>query len=489
MIYVIGSGPAGISCAAALLERGCDVTLLDVGLTLKNTTQKQHTAFDVNNPLKLVYNSDFPYTESQEYFSLTSDNDVTCYPSFAQGGLSNAWGAFVELFSENDFHDWPISLQQLKPYYEKILAFLNPAKAADCQCTSHNAYQHSQQATQLLTHWKKNQTALHHSGFEFNSATLAATFSTAETTLCKYCGLCQRGCPEGLIYSSTQTLLALKKNPHFHYIDNIIVDQFEESTHEIKILATHRLTKEKQFFSATQVFCGCGPIISTILFLRSTQQWNQKISFLDTAHFMFPCLMKTAVDNVLEEKLHTLCQLSLKLNHTAALQLYTYMDHYLQEMKQKLKMVYPLAAPFLKPFLNRLVIIQGFLHSSGSHQFELAVAKNGAAYLSAKKNVNVTSQVEKIISTMKQCKMQLGMQPLKSLLKISPIGKSFHFGGSLPMRISPRKNETDLFGKPVGFQRLHFIDASVFASIPAGSVTPTIMANAYRMGWESKIYE
>ena len=39
MHYVIGSGPAGVACSAALLARGDEVTMLDAGLTLEPDTQ------------------------------------------------------------------------------------------------------------------------------------------------------------------------------------------------------------------------------------------------------------------------------------------------------------------------------------------------------------------------------------------------------------------------------------------------------------------
>ena len=35
MLYVIGSGPAGVSCAHALLCKGLEVTMLDSGLELE----------------------------------------------------------------------------------------------------------------------------------------------------------------------------------------------------------------------------------------------------------------------------------------------------------------------------------------------------------------------------------------------------------------------------------------------------------------------
>jgi 2-polyprenyl-6-methoxyphenol hydroxylase-like FAD-dependent oxidoreductase len=35
VVIVIGSGPAGVACASALLGRGIDVTLLDAGIELE----------------------------------------------------------------------------------------------------------------------------------------------------------------------------------------------------------------------------------------------------------------------------------------------------------------------------------------------------------------------------------------------------------------------------------------------------------------------
>ena len=118
MIYIIGSGPAGVSAAKALLERGLSVTLLDVGLTLEEKPSPMPSPS--KDPLKLYYGSDFPYEQAREYYQLTMDKKIDCLPSFAQGGLSNVWGAFVGRYTEASLADWPITLPQLPPYYDKI---------------------------------------------------------------------------------------------------------------------------------------------------------------------------------------------------------------------------------------------------------------------------------------------------------------------------------------------------------------------------------
>jgi glycine/D-amino acid oxidase-like deaminating enzyme len=87
MFYVIGSGPTGVACAYALLHQGCDVTMLDAGLTLEPDRAENlrhlkdagpsswtgpHAAFLRDGmqaglsgvPVKLAYGSSFPIDSS-----------------------------------------------------------------------------------------------------------------------------------------------------------------------------------------------------------------------------------------------------------------------------------------------------------------------------------------------------------------------------------------------------------------------------------------
>ncbi|HTX21665.1 MAG TPA: hypothetical protein VMD27_07400, partial [Candidatus Aquilonibacter sp.] len=89
MHCVIGSGPAGVACAKALLARGADVHMLDAGIELepgraeivRRFAAAQPAAWDpvqaaglksgldadtTGIPLKLVFGSDFPYRETEE---------------------------------------------------------------------------------------------------------------------------------------------------------------------------------------------------------------------------------------------------------------------------------------------------------------------------------------------------------------------------------------------------------------------------------------
>ena len=74
-----------------------------------------------------------------------------------------------------------------------------------------------------------------------------------------------------------------------------------------------------------------------------------------------------------------------------------------------------------------------------------------------------------------------GMIALTPLARLNPLGSSFHCGGTFPMRENPKHGETDVLGRPAGFRRVHLIDASVFPTIPASTITFSVMANAHRI--------
>jgi hypothetical protein len=66
----------------------------------------------------------------------------------------------------------------------------------------------------------------------------------------------------------------------------------------------------------------------------------------------------------------------------------------------------------------------------------------------------------------------------------SPIGpgEDVRYAGTLPMRSSPGRGETDVHGELHGMPGLHVVDLSIFPAMPAKHHTLTLMANADRIG-------
>src|SRR5262249_5847548 len=79
----------------------------------------------------------------------------------------------------------------------------------------------------------------------------------------------------------------------------------------------------------------------------------------------------------------------------------------------------------------------------------------------------------------------LGGAPVVPAMQFAAPGRSYHSGGTFPMRALPGRLETDVLGQLAGLERVHLIDASVFPSIPATTITLTVMANARRIATQA----
>lgn len=492
---VIGSGPAGISVAKGLLERGCKVTLLDVGNTLEpekqnllhkiqknnrlltsDTLSLRHHA-GVKKKLKLPYGSTFIYDHIQDHFSW---NTHQCHfqPSFAQGGLSNSWGGATVVYTAKDLSSWPDTCRDLSIYYSQVISWLGKYYTTDTSSLL------SRQAHYLKSIWEKHKHDLEKNGFLFSPASLAI-----DSENCQLCGLCQYGCPFGLIYNSSIHLESLKLNSDFTYINGVVVENFSEKN-EIEIHVKSIKDKQVNRYCADRLFIACGAGLSSLLYLRALNEPGRQLILKDSQHFFLPCLIDSPSKDIVNDPLHTLCQLKLSLSnenisrYPIHLQLYTYMDIYFQEIKNKLKWMYPVVKPVLKSWIERLVVIQGYLDSKESNHLKIQYQNPGKYLVKSISTMPVSSIIYQVVSHLKQHRNELALKPLSFLLMQSLTGQSNHIGGSLPMSDNPQIDEVDCWGRPIQFKRIHFVDGSILPSIPAGPITLTIMANAYRIGKE-----
>ena len=125
MNIVIGSGPAGFAATKALLERNKTVIMLDAGIKLEQNkldrlNSIKHFGFDklkdskwINDNQdisisgikdKLSYGSDFPYRSIDKQYTINKEK-IKFKSSFAQGGLSNVWGASVLPYLQSEIEN------------------------------------------------------------------------------------------------------------------------------------------------------------------------------------------------------------------------------------------------------------------------------------------------------------------------------------------------------------------------------------------------
>lgn len=525
-MLVIGSGPAGVSCAIALLEQGHTVTMVDAGLTLEPAIQSQVDALARQAPsawpkgavdfmssstdatvsgvsLKRVFGSDFAYRGTEKDIPLSRHN-TGILPSFAKGGLSTVWGAAMLPLQSKDLAGWPISLADLEPHYRAVLRHVPLAAIRDDLEKHFPLYTEnarpldaSRQAQGFLSDLEQNRERLNAEHIIFGHSRLAvhAPHKGRNENYCVYCSLCLCGCPYGAIYSASHTLEGyLKKQPRFHYFKGWIAKQVSENQHHAELLGTSQDMRRPQVLTGERVFLAGGVLSTTKILLYSMKEYDRPLHMATSQHFMFPWIRLTAQRGVTEEALHTLAQIFFEIDdpdisqHTVHLQFYTY-NSLMREALRRIGIGYLVeASAWMRDALyGRLLVTQGYLHSKDSPEIEVTLKKpvsgdepvldlRGSSASGAKRKIQL------LLKKLSRLRQPLCAIPIPPLLHLSPPGGGYHAGGTFPMRQIPQAFESDLWGRPYGFERVHAVDASILPEIPGTAITMNVMANAHRIG-------
>jgi choline dehydrogenase-like flavoprotein len=515
-VVVIGSGPAGVAATHALCDAGVSVTMLDAGDRIEagrmelfdalahsepehwppELVRRARSAFpaDIKHvPLKPAYGSLFPYALDDPDLPIAKDNAETL-SSLAYGGLSNAWGASILPFRQPDIEDWPISLDELESHYEAVLRFVPMTAELDELSETFPLYtdapgvlRRSPQAEMLLSHLRRHAPALRATGLTFGSSRLAIVAETGDPHRCRYSGMCLYGCPYGSIYNAAQTLQRLALGGRVDYRGGIYVDRLTEAGHSVAIDFHERgRPAETGQLTASRVFVACGSISSTRLMLASTGRAQRIRRLQDSQCFVIPMIAARAVPVSVATQGNTLAQAFLELEdtriskHAIHMQVYGYNDIMLSALAKRLPLQAATLERVLRPLLGRLVVVQGFLHSADSPGLTIRCDADRVHVVGDDTAVGAAC-TRRLVRRLAACGRLLGMLPVPGLVDIGGPGKSNHFGGSLPMRREPGELETDVLGRLPNWNRVHVVDASILPSMPATTVTLSVMANAHRI--------
>ena len=535
---VIGSGPAGVFCSLALLEKGRRVTLIDVGiqpesevqnlleqLTRDETRQralselehrgKTEKVNDQGIPMKLIYGSDYPYRMVDQLFS-THVEDCDVKGSFAQGGLSNIWGAAMLSYRDEDLVHWPFALSQLVPHYRKVLSEIPYAAREDDLArifplygTPRGSIQPGLQIERLLEKTSAHQEILARSGIFAGRARVAVHVQDNNGSAscgCWYCGQCMTGCPDQLIFSTKDLLPTLKRFPGFDYKRGLALIQFHEKERQVELILKEIPSGTLFRKSCLRLYLGAGSLISSSLVIASMKMWDQLFTLKDSQYFITPVVRFRGTPQVRTSPSFSLSQAFLELvgaspsRHSVHLQIYGYSDYIARAVRAHLAGVKAILRPFLNPLWGRLLMAQGFLHSEDSPRIEMRVCPGTGSTrlleISLRKIPcdRTLPIVHGTLDLLNSFKGALGGVFIKQATEITQPGRSFHIGGTFPMSNSGRavystkdapSSWSDLLGRPQGLSRVHLVDASCFPSIPASTITLSVMANSHRIGMES----
>jgi len=522
---VIGSGLAGTACARALLREGADVLMIDAGAQCESEKisvarrlaaqePTQWTPDDVRairgdylnsrgaRAFKPVYGSDFPYAKN-ELASITQDG-TKCLVSHAKGGLSNVWGAAVLPSMADDFTDWPFGLDELAPSYAEVGRALAIAGEKDDLARLLPYYapalapiQSSRQARMLLDLWRRNRESLKSSGITFGNSRLAVKpQDEGSDRHCRLTGLCLSGCPYSAIYNAQEALAELRKNPRFRYEPGWIAEKIQETGSSAVIQCRSIETGATlSRFEAQRVFVACGALGTAKIILASTEI-PAKLTLRYQPYFLLPLLAFSRCTGVDEERLHTLAQGFMEVmdrgisDHLVHLQFYTYNNFIKEKISGVLKFAPEPISKYLGPALwERLLIVQGYLNSQDGGDIVMTAEKSAGGEarlkLSGRLPLRTKWKIARVAAKLLRKSRAVGGLPLLPLMELGVPGEGNHIGSVFPMAARPFGFQSDILGRVKGSRRTHAVDASVLPSLPATTISYTMMANADRIAREA----
>lgn len=501
---VIGSGPAGVSAAKALLARGRTVLMVDGGKRLEPAAAARRAALAATSPGDWSgetrddwmapqyatpagqvrrYGSDFAMEPGAATLA-DLPGWMTLRASRAAGGLSNLWGAAVLPYGEKDMAGWPVTAKDLAPHYRAVAEFLPISGIPDAleaqfpslPMAGRGAVEPAPQATELLRRLGVHRAALVAMGVHGGQARQAVDAS------CRRCGLCLHGCPYGLIWSAADTLAELRQHPGFAYRPGAVVRRITEAGGVTLHL------EDGTEIKGTRAYLGAGVLETARILLASDPDLGE-LTLRDSQHAFLPMLHRWANATRPDTgSFHTLPQAFVEIDAPEVspflvhAQIYTWNEHFPRDLIRNYARKIPFSAPFFTALARRLIVAQMFLHSDHSHRIALKLAPDGRLLPRLEANAALDHTLKSAARHMGKAMSRLGLLPLTFAARPGAPGSSFHVGASLPMAEAARKGQSDMLGRPVGWNRLHLIDASSLPAIPATTITFSVMANAHRIG-------
>ena len=523
MHVIIGSGPAALGCADALLEKGLPVTLIDAGLGLEaeradarrilggmapdawsaETRVLLRPAASASPrkkndlPTKLTFGSDFPYRHAAVETPYTLSGGADLSPSLGEGGFSNVWGGAILPYTDRELAGWPIRAAELDSHYRAAMALLGPTSGTlDAIDTLFphpippvRSLRPTRQVSGLLANLAEKSEELRARGVVAGASRLAV-----DVKPCVYCGECLTGCPYDLIFNSAKSLRKLERENGLRIESGWIAETLDEREGAVHVELRAFRGTEKRTVRATRVYLACGVLNTSRLLMASRKLYDRPVEFLDSQYFLVPLLRSRATKDVRSERLHTLAQAFVEVIDPAIsanlvhLQIYGYSETLAEALRNKLGPLGPVfGGAALAPLLDRLLLVQGYLHSDDSAKLQMRLASGtNVLEVSGHARPETRATVKRVVRKLRSERRAFRALPLTPGLVIAPPGRGFHSGGSFPMRASGDGVDfsSDVWGRALGFNRVHAIDATVFPTIPAATITLSVMANAHRIAAE-----
>jgi choline dehydrogenase-like flavoprotein len=529
-ILVVGSGASGVHFALTALDKGHEVTMLDVGYP-QPTPPLAEATFDelkerLDDPVEyflgtraetVVYpNADakfYAFPPSKGYVFATPEAFKSHGPgfesfiSFAQGGLAEAWTGGVYTFNDDDLSAFPFEYAALHPYYQEISRRIGISAAKDdiAQFSPFGEgylepLRLDAHAERLLERYTARRAHLNrHLKFYLGRsrvATLSHDHQGREG--CDYLGRCLWGCPRKSIYAPSATLDELRTRAGFRYLPGFLVEHFsyESNGRVTAVEATSLEDGRRHTFSADRYVLAAGTLCTSKIVLdsiyRDTGRVERLGGLMDNRHFMMPFVNIGLLGRPVDTATYQFHQLALGIQAEEARayvhgQITTLKASAVHPIIQNLPLDLRASLGIFRKAHTALGVANVWLHDerrsdnfvtirpvAGTDQTELVIRYTSEP-------PGESERLRNVQRTLRRALRQLGCYAPSGMTRELPPGSSIHYAGTLPMTPHPTPLACSPSGQSYDFENLYLVDGAVFPFLPAKNLTFTLMANAARV--------
>jgi len=529
-VVVVGSGATGVHFALTALERGHDVTLLDVG-NERPSPVLPHASFDqlkteLPDPVGyflgergegVVYPSTsasyYGHPPSKQYvFDIprgvdTSTTAMSPRFSFARGGLAEAWTGGVYAFNRDDLAPYPIPYDQMHRNYEIVSRRIGIGAVRDDLerfIPFNDSYRtplpfdrHSQWLWDRY-HARRDRLQASHGFFLGRSRVASLSSDMGERKGCGQLGRCLWGCPNESIYSPLHTLRDCLTHPRFTYVPGVLVRHFEygENGAVTRLIARRMDTREPVTFDGELFALAAGALTSSRIVLESTYRHTGRVAVLpglmDNLQIHVPFLTPALIGTKVQTASYQFHHLAFGVTRPDPLD---YVHGQITTLKSA--SVHPIVQSLPLDLRGSIGAFRALRAGLGVANVNLADTRREASLLTLRVTPGAEHDVELVVryseDAAEPARMDSAVRSVKKALtsmgcfvppgmtRVLPRGTSVHYAGTMPMSQTAGEFTCAPDGRSHAHDNLYIVDGASLPFLPAKNHTFTLMANATRV--------
>lgn len=518
---VVGSGPGGVHAAAALVEAGRSVLLLDFGETdrryadlvpaldfvqLRRTDAGQHRYFlgddfegipfggvrvgaQLTPPRQHIIARDARLAARSDGFAVVQ--------SLARGGLAAGWGAGVFPFSDPELAAMGLSLAEMQSHYDVVVRRIGVAGASDDLAAFFPESPDTLPPLELdatslavLEAYRHRRAALNRRGFFLGHARLAvATRLHRGRGPEAYRDMAYWADLDRSVYRPQWTLEELEHSPRFTHLADRLVRRFTEDESGVVVEASTRsggLTEEHR---ARALVLAAGTLGTARIVLRSLERWDVPVPILCNPYTYVPTVNLRALGRPVRDRRSSLAQLTAMMRTDDGrggllqAQVFSYRSLLTFKLMKELPLDHRAARQALQLLMPYFTIL-GIHHEDRPTPAKRCTLTrvNGEEMLDVRYRPDDAERRRQQADEHRLLRffLRLGCVPLTVVRPGH--GANMHYAGTLPMTVDGGELTCDRSGRLRPTRTVYVADGSVFPWLPPKGLTFNLMAHADRVG-------